>query len=152
MATYEQVAVFDTNLENELIEGDIRKIHDYVVNNGGQFRRWERWGKRRLAYEIAHRQYGYYVLAIYDLDSKATKELDRMLRITPSLIRFLITRVEDSRIPEIDAESVATLGAIAEAAPESLDASGVKPGEAAVVVEEEVVAPLADEVETEESA
>lgn len=149
MATYEQVAVFDTNLEMELIESDIRKIHDYVVNNGGQFRRWERWGKRRLAYEIAHRQYGYYVLSVYDLDSKATKELDRMLRITPSLIRFLITRVDESRIPEIDAESVATLGAIAEAAPETLDVSDVKPGEA-IVVEEEAVEPLADEVAPEE--
>ena len=110
MSTYELIVIFDPNIEPEQVETDLRKIHDLVVNQGGKFRRWERWGKRRLTYEIRHRQYGTYVLSVYDLSAKATHELDRLLHLTTSLLRFLVTKVEPERVPEVDEESVQSLG------------------------------------------
>jgi len=109
-STYELVVVFDPNIEPEQLETDLRKIHDLVINHGGKFRRWERWGKRRLTYEIRHRQYGTYVLTVYDLATTATHELDRLLHLTTSLLRFLVTKVEPERVPEVDEESVQSLG------------------------------------------
>lgn len=117
MTTYELVAIFDPNVEPEQVESDLRKIQDVVTSQGGKFRRWERWGKRRLTYEIRHRQYGHYVLAVYDLTSAGTHELDRLLHLTTSLLRQLITVVEPSRVPEVDEESVQSLGIAKEVAP-----------------------------------
>lgn len=117
MKTYELVLIFDPNVEPEQVEADLRKIQDNVTSQGGKFRRWERWGKRRLAYEIRHRQYGQYVLTVYDLSTAATHELDRLLHLTTSLMRHLVTVVEPERVPEVDEESVASLGVTKEVAP-----------------------------------
>ncbi|NUO18757.1 30S ribosomal protein S6 [bacterium] len=116
MKTYELVLIFDPNIEPDQVEADIRRIHDTVVGQGGKFRRWERWGKRRLAYEIRHRQYGLYILTVYDIAPEATHELDRVLHLTTSLMRSLVTVVEPERVPDFDAESVASLGVSKEVA------------------------------------
>ena len=124
MRTYEMVAVFDPALEVEQIEQDLRKLND-LMTAGGTPRRWERWGKRRLAYEIDGRQYGYYVLAVFDSQGEAVAEVDRSLRLNSSVIRHLITQVDPKRVPELDSESVRTLGASPEAAavvPEPVEA------------------------------
>jgi small subunit ribosomal protein S6 len=117
MRTYELVLVFDPGLEVEVIETDLRKLSDMISANG-MMRRWERWGKRRLSYEIRGRQYGYYVLAVFDTEAPMVAELDRTVRINSAVIRHLITLVEPKRVPEADLESIRTLGAAPEVAPE----------------------------------
>lgn len=134
--TYELVAIFDPNVEAEQIETDLRKIYDLVVGQGGKFRRWERWGKRRLTYEIKHRQYGVYVLTVYDLATSATHELDRHLHLSMSLLRHLITVVDPDRVPDVDEESIGSLGAVKQEV-ESVEA--VVAGEASVVAADAAV-------------
>jgi small subunit ribosomal protein S6 len=130
MRSYELVLVFDPGLEIEVIETDLRKLNELVSANG-MMRRWERWGKRRLAYEIRGRQYGYYVLAVFDSEPSMVAELDRIVRINATVIRHLITAVDPRRVPEVDAESIRTLGAAPEVAPEAAP----EPAAAAPVVE-----------------
>ncbi len=113
MRTYELVLVYDPALEVEQVETDLRKLNDMIAT-GGSVRRWERWGKRRLAYEIKGRQYGYYVLAVFDAEPPGMAELERSVRINPAVIRHLITVVDPKRAPEVDHESVRTLGAAPE--------------------------------------
>lgn len=132
LTTYELVAIFDPNVEVEQVETDLRKIHDLVVNHKGTFRRWERWGKRRLTYEIRHRQYGQYILTVYDLETSETHELDRLLHLTPSLLRHLITVVDPARVPEVDEESVRSLGATKEIPAEPEAVAIVAPDEVLV--------------------
>ncbi|HEY3294671.1 MAG TPA: 30S ribosomal protein S6 [bacterium] len=138
MRTYELVLVYDPALEVEQVETDLRKLNDTISANG-VMRRWERWGKRRLAFEIKGRQYGYYVLAVYDSEPKFMAELERSVRLNPTVIRHLITVVEPKRVPEVDLESVRTLGAApepvtapAEAAPQPEAAVNVIPSDSEV--------------------
>ncbi|MBI5059577.1 30S ribosomal protein S6 [candidate division KSB1 bacterium] len=149
MHTYELVLVFDPNLENEQIETELRRFQEIIAADGTT-RRWERWGKRRLTYEIRGRQYGYYALAMFDLNTAAVAELDRLVRISPTVIRHLITLLPAARAPEIDAEAVRTLGATA---PASIPDGEVAPtGEAAIVEElpvDDIVPEPTPEVETE---
>jgi small subunit ribosomal protein S6 len=126
MRTYELVLIFDPAMEMEQIEGDLQKLNEMMVANGLP-RRWERWGKRRLAYEIKGRQYGYYALAVFDMENAQVGELERSVRLNPAVIRHLVTVVDPPRVPEVDEEAVRTLGA-GVAAPEVVE---VKPeGEA----------------------
>jgi small subunit ribosomal protein S6 len=111
MRTYELVLVFDSGLEVEQIETDLKRFKEIMTSEGGFIRVWERWGKQRLAYEIRRRQYGYYTLVIFDTAPSVINELERIIRLTPTILRHLITVVDPSRAPEIDQESVETLGA-----------------------------------------
>jgi small subunit ribosomal protein S6 len=119
MRTYELVMVYEPGLEVEQVEADLRKLNDTLAASG-LVRRWERWGKRRLTYEIKGRQYGYYVLAVFDSEPSAAAELERGVRINPLIIRHLVTVVDPRRVPEPDPESVRTLGAAPGAAPEAV--------------------------------
>jgi small subunit ribosomal protein S6 len=110
------VLVFDPGLEVEQIENELRKVNDALAGVGA-VRRWERWGKRRLAFEIKGRQYGYYALVVFDGLPSTVAELERNVRINPATIRHLITVVDPKRVPEVDAESVRTLGAAPETTP-----------------------------------
>jgi len=133
MRTYEMVLVFDPALEVELIETDLQKWNDFITQNGLP-RRWERWGKRRLAYELKGRQYGYYVLAVFDLNSDRAAELERSVRLNISVIRHLLTMVDPGRVPDVDEESVRNLGA------------GAAPLETEAPKAEEVLAAIPEEI------
>lgn len=148
MRTYEMMLVFDPALEVEQIDMDLRKLQDYLAAHGS-VRRWERWGKRRLSYEIKGRQYGYYVLSVFDSEASAVNELDRSLRIMNAVIRHLITIVDAHRVPEADPESVRTLGAAPEApvAPVVAETSAET---AAVTTEQEPVAEKTEDPESDE--
>lgn len=111
MKSYELVIVLDSNLEMEQIEDELKRLQTVVTEDGGTVRKWERWGKRRLAYEIMGRQYGYYVLVVFDVKPERIVELVQLIRHNASIIRHLITALDPGRIPEIDAQSVRTLGA-----------------------------------------
>ncbi|MDD5088219.1 MAG: 30S ribosomal protein S6 [bacterium] len=121
MRTYELVLVFDPALEMEQIDQDLRKLSE-MISADGAIRLWERWGKRRLAYEIAGRQYGYYVLSVFDSNPLAVANLDRTIRLNTAVIRHLITVLEPKRVPDTDPESVRTLGAAPEAPAPTIEA------------------------------
>jgi small subunit ribosomal protein S6 len=149
MHTYEAVMVFDPALEVEQIESDLRKLSDLMAV-GGAVRKWERWGKRRLAFEIKGRQYGYYVVAVFDSEAASVSALDRNLQIHPSIMRHLISAVEPGRAPELDAESVRTLGAAPESAPAPV--SEVIETETQSVEDEAVIAVESETVEESKKA
>jgi small subunit ribosomal protein S6 len=134
MRTYEMVLVFDPALEVAQIETDLQKWNDLITQNGLP-RRWERWGKRRLAYELKGRQYGYYVVAAFDLNNDRAAELERSVRLNTSVIRHLITIVDPDRVPEVNEESVRNLGA--GAAP--VDTEAPKAEEILAAVPEEIL-------------
>jgi small subunit ribosomal protein S6 len=144
MRTYELVVIFDPSLEMEQVENDLQKLNEMMTANGLP-RRWERWGKRRLAYEIKGRQYGYYALAVFDMNRQQVSELDRWVRLNITIIRHLLTLVDPARVPAVDEEAVRTLGA-GVAAPE------VKPDEETpdaliepAELEPDVLEPIADD-------
>ncbi len=114
--TYEMVLVFDPAHEIEQLDADLRKLQA-LISKGGLARKWERWGKRRLAYEIRGRQYGYYVMCIFDHAPGMVAEFDRQARMNTAIIRHLITEVAGERVPEVDEESVKTLGTVAVVVP-----------------------------------
>jgi len=144
MRTYEAVMVFDPALEVEQIEADLRKLNDLMAA-GGAVRKWERWGKRRLTFEIKGRQYGYYVVAVFDGAPASIAALDRTMRIYSSVIRHLISVLEPGHVPEPDAESVRTLGAAPESAPAAV--AEISPVEAKPVENGAPVAPDSEAAE-----
>lgn len=95
MRTYETVIIIDAHQPEEVIEGLIEKIKKIITDNGGSILDVNRWGKRRLAYEIKKKQHGYYVYFLYEIDKREfPKELERSMRMTEELLRYLVLQID----------------------------------------------------------
>ena len=92
--TYESVIILSPQLDEEALENAINRIQDVIKNGNGEVTKVDRWGKRRLAYEIKDLTEGYYLLVEMDAPSATAQELDRVLRISDDVLRHLIIRAD----------------------------------------------------------
>jgi small subunit ribosomal protein S6 len=96
MRQYETMYVLRPDLEAEQTQELINRFKEVVASQGGEALEVTEWGKRRLAYEINEYREGYYVIMKFKDASNVTAELERLMRINESVIRYLTTRVEES--------------------------------------------------------
>ena len=88
MRKYETIFVIDSLLKSEEIDSIINKYERFISANGGEIETIQRWGKKRLAYEIKKRQYGYYVLIRFHGPPTMIRPLEREYRLNESLLRY----------------------------------------------------------------
>jgi small subunit ribosomal protein S6 len=86
---YENTFIVNAHLPGERVDATIDKIIKYIEGSGGKVKFVDRWGKRRLAYEIAKKQYGYYVYVRFEAEGSFIKEFERELKLDDSILRFL---------------------------------------------------------------
>lgn len=91
--TYESVIIFSPQLDEEALENAINWAQDVIKKGEGEVTKVDRWGKRRLAYEINDLTEGYYLLVEMEAPSATAQELDRVLRISDDVLRHLIIRL-----------------------------------------------------------
>jgi small subunit ribosomal protein S6 len=96
MRPYEVVIILDAGLEDEVIGTVLERAAETIRSQGGNPGRTERWGRRRFAYEVGHRQEGYYVLLEMSADPAAVAELDRVLFLADEVVRHKIIRLPES--------------------------------------------------------
>jgi len=88
-------------LPPETTEEQVNELHgqlDAVVSRmSGRIEKTENWGRRRLAYEIAHQKEGVYVLEVIDGSGELMKELDRRLRVMDQVVRHLVVRIDQEK-------------------------------------------------------
>lgn len=94
MKKYETLFVLNPNLDEEAKNANIEKFKG-VIEQDGKVTNVDEWGKRRLAYEINDMTEGYYVLINFDANPELPKELDRIFRISDSVLRHLIINLEE---------------------------------------------------------
>lgn len=96
MRPYEVVIIFDAGLEEEVIGTILERAAETIRSRGGNPGRVQRWGRRRFAYEVAHRQEGYYVLLEMTAEPAAVAELDRVLSLADEVVRHKTIRLPES--------------------------------------------------------
>ena len=89
MRAYETLYIIRPELDEEQNGTVIEKFKSLVVNNGGEIAKLDKWGKRRLAYEIKHSREGLYVLMEFNGKAEIAAELDRVFRITDEVIKHM---------------------------------------------------------------
>jgi small subunit ribosomal protein S6 len=73
----------------------IDKFKKVVEGLGGTFSQVEEWGLRDLAYRIDKQSKGFYVLLQYRSSARAVEELERNMRLTDGILRYLTVRAEE---------------------------------------------------------
>jgi small subunit ribosomal protein S6 len=70
-------------------------VQGYAEKEGGRIQKVEKWGKKRLAYNIRKHQEGYYVLIVVEGKSSLVKEVERRIRVTDGVVKFITVRVDE---------------------------------------------------------
>ncbi len=92
MNKYEVLYILDSAIEETAKDAIVEKFSALVTNSGGEVLEVNKWGVRKLAYPIDFKKDGYYVLMTFNADVDLPAELERQLRITDGVMRFLVTK------------------------------------------------------------
>jgi small subunit ribosomal protein S6 len=92
VVAYEILLMLDPDLDEDRQSEILARTRELVERGGGRWIRQDVWGRRRLAYEIAHKSEGTYHLLQFDAAPETLEELSRVLRITDGVMRHLATR------------------------------------------------------------
>jgi len=121
----------------DLVEEDLDRLvstlEGHIGTAGGTLKGTERMGKRRLAYEVRKFQDGMYLLFNVEGEGKIIAEIERRLRVTEPVIKFLTVRVdeEQKRLDKVKKIREARVRARPEAPAEEAAPTATTGGEAA---------------------
>src|SRR5262245_51354053 len=94
---YELVYILPPETTEEQATELHQQIDAVVSRMNGQIEKTENWGRRRLAYEIAHQKEAVYVLEVINGSGELMKELDRRLRVMDQVLRHMVVRVDEEK-------------------------------------------------------
>lgn len=80
----------ETNLDVALV-----KIHDIITNAGGEIKKEDNWGRKKLAYPINKQDYAVYVYLDVELPPQAPQKISTTLNITDEVLRYLLVTVDE---------------------------------------------------------
>lgn len=91
--TYELTFIVRIDPSDEVINNTVTQVQGWVeANELGQVTKIDRWGRRKLAYEIDKQRDGYYVCMTADIDPKNLPELERNMKLSNTVLRYLLIR------------------------------------------------------------
>jgi small subunit ribosomal protein S6 len=93
---YEILFIADPNLGDTEVDALAEQVQGFVEKDGGRVEKVEKWGKKRLAYEVQRHREGHYVLIVAESTGPLVSEVERRLKVTDGVIRYLTVRVDDA--------------------------------------------------------
>ena len=95
--TYELMFIVRPDMADEDLDKLISMLQSVVPATGGNVVKVEKMGKRRLAYTVRRFHDGIYVLMVVEGGGPAIHELERRLRVTEPVIKFLTVRIDEEQ-------------------------------------------------------
>jgi small subunit ribosomal protein S6 len=105
---YEVMLILPAEADESVVSAALDRITGIVSEGGGEIGHVDRWGRRRLAYEIDRQNEGYYVVADLRADPAVIAPLERALRLADDVLRFKVVVREDKVKAEAKAEAAAS--------------------------------------------
>lgn len=109
MTKYETTFILEPGLDEARVGEEVEKVSQWIKDLGGEIIEVQRWGKRRLAYEINKKRDGIYTMYLYDGPATLVKEIERRLRLNESVMRVLTVMHVPPELtqPQVDPEVLA---------------------------------------------
>ena len=102
MRRYETIFILRSDLGEPQVKDSIRRFEGLVGAGGGELLETDEWGFRELAYRIHNERRGYYVRLDYAADGAVMNEVERNLKLSDSVLRYLSVLLD----PEVDTAKV----------------------------------------------
>ena len=123
MRHYETTYILRPNLGEEQFTEIINRTNAIITGDGGTVIHLDRWGIKRLAYEINKEIQGYYIYLNYAAPGKTVDEIERIFRIDDKVLRYLTVKLgENMNAEAIEAEKQRIAENVARAAEKSAEA------------------------------
>jgi len=91
---YEILFIAEQNLGEPEVDTLTATVKGFIEKENGTVEKVEKWGKKRLAYTIGKNREGSYVLMIANAPGSAMAEVERRMRVTDGILRFLAIRID----------------------------------------------------------
>ncbi len=91
MRNYEVAYIADPDLDEATLTALEEKVQGWITAEGGTVTKVDRWGRRKLAYPLRKRTDGHYVFIFATLPPLSSASVERNLRLSEQVLRFLIT-------------------------------------------------------------
>ena len=92
MNKYEVLYIIDASIDDAAKEAQIAKYSDLITANGGSVEAVDKWGIKKFAYPMEFKNEGYYVLMTFTAPAELPAEMERQMRISDAIIRYLVIR------------------------------------------------------------
>jgi small subunit ribosomal protein S6 len=89
---YEVMVMFGPEVEEPRQDEVVARVRQIAEGAGGHFEADDAWGRRKLAYEIAHQGEGVYHVLTFTTTAEALDEISRVLRISDDVLRHMAVR------------------------------------------------------------
>ncbi|MBK5293364.1 MAG: 30S ribosomal protein S6 [Acidobacteriia bacterium] len=95
MRIYEELFIAKPDATEEEIDAFNGQLEGIIKQAGGAIDKVEKWGVRRLAYRVQKKSEGYYVLIQFSCAAEVVKEVERRLRVTDMVLKYLTVRIDE---------------------------------------------------------
>ena len=95
--TYELMFIVRPDMPEEEQQKLISTLENVVTSSGGSVHKVDIMGKRRLAYVVRKFHDGIYVLLTVEGSGGLVHELERRLRVTEQVIKFITVRIDETQ-------------------------------------------------------
>jgi small subunit ribosomal protein S6 len=92
---FETVFISPPTLSEAEFTSVVDTVSGHFTDNGAEIRRTEKWGRKKLAYDIKKHGEGWYALLQLEGPGTAVAEVERRMRISDKVIRFQTVRLDD---------------------------------------------------------
>ncbi len=93
--SYEIMFIVRPDVEEADLDKLIEGFHKNVTDGGGEIKSTEKMGRRRLAYTVKKFNDGFYVLLTIGAEGKLIAEIERRLRVSEPVIKFITVRMDE---------------------------------------------------------
>lgn len=100
MREYETIFVLEPSYDEAALEQEIEKIKEIVSQDGGEVTAVEKWGRRKLAYEIRKKKEGIYTLIRFKALTSVLAPLNRRYHLNENLLRHMTVLYEAPPVGE----------------------------------------------------
>jgi len=101
---YETIIIISPDIEAGPTEAIVENVQALMSENNCQITKVNKWGKRKLAYEIGGHKEGYYVLMNYTAEPNFIQRLSQYCSLNEAIIKYMTVRAE--KLPEARKESL----------------------------------------------
>jgi small subunit ribosomal protein S6 len=104
MREYESVFVLNPSVDEAQVDVELGKIKEFLASRNSEVTEIQKWGRRKLAYEVKKNREGIYTLIRFQADSNVPTELDRRYRLNENMLRYLTVLYERPSVEEMGEE------------------------------------------------
>jgi small subunit ribosomal protein S6 len=101
MRVYEELFIVKPDAPEEEVDAYIGQLKELITNRQGTIEKADKWGVRKLAYKVSKYSEGAYVLIQFSSTPELVKEIERRMRVTDMVIKFITVRI-DEKMKKID--------------------------------------------------